>query len=334
MKRVEVALFPFLCGTLLAVAGLDESLERMEQTFEKQVERFEADLAKKTQSLNATYVRSLRKLETIIQEKGELDPLLAVRRERERFVKERSLGRDEVSKGVPELARVQRAFLESLETERIATADKVLDMAERYKKSLGRLQSRLTREGDLDGALRVKKVVSDVPDLPAVASASFVKADSVGGVAEKTPEPAPELAPAPEAKPEVPTTEPFGAAARERLRREEEDGARETIRRKYVEYIFAVGDREFGKAVTYMDPRFIEKVGADAMKPFLEKYVPHIEKMRAAGIEVDGGKVILNLTTGTATNVPRFRVSGGSWDAGDPSKWVRVKEDWYLMMGD
>jgi len=312
MSRKLFAAAVILCGAALlcTAKAQDTSLQQLVEIFNQQVESIETEHAKKTRSLQSDYMRSLSKLEAMLQKKGKLDPLMAVQGERRRFAKDPVLGTSGVSEAVPELKRVQQAFLESLKAERIAKSQRVIALADHYKRSLGSLQSRLTKEGRFEEALRVREVANGVPSLPVVVSAESLKAASAGGAREAERKPAPV---AERSHPEANTD----------LGKVEEDLARQTIRRKYEEYIIALGNRDFAKAVTYMDPRFTGRVGLDVIEPHPEKYAAPIAGMRAAGVEMDGGEVVVDLSNGTATNIPRFGVAD-SWKDGDPAAWVRV----------
>ena len=156
LRRVFTGLL--LC--LLSVGGTSEAAEGeagrkwedLRKKYESASSEIQAKFEKDRSDLGGKFVGALEKLETELQQKGDLETLLEVRKERELFSGSGTLGAD----GPSELARIRTVY----ETSRapIDTGERAarLRLMEAYLRQLEALQTELTHAGAIETAIAVK----------------------------------------------------------------------------------------------------------------------------------------------------------------------------------
>jgi len=113
LRRFVAALLlcTVLSGGGSAVEGneLIRKWEELREKFDIAASEIRSKFEKDRSDLGGKFVGALQKLEAGLQEKGALDDLLAVQKERELFVKSGSLGSD----GIADLSRLRTLYTES-----------------------------------------------------------------------------------------------------------------------------------------------------------------------------------------------------------------------------
>lgn len=118
------------------------------------------------------FAASLGALEKAYQRAGDLENLLLVRRERERFVEEQAPGLMIVSDACPELASRQQSYIEKQERIKQERSKGFEDVRARFRSSMLSLQKALTKEGRIEEALAISDELERVEATVALEEAS------------------------------------------------------------------------------------------------------------------------------------------------------------------
>lgn len=139
-------------------AEKEKSQPELRDAYTATVARIQAKSAEDRKELGANYVNALKKLEASLQREGNLDGVLAVKGEREEFEKSTALGDNELPILVAARARYQAALapIRTRENNELARA------GDAYIRQLNAMQVSLTKAGNLDAAIAVKKEIEDV----------------------------------------------------------------------------------------------------------------------------------------------------------------------------
>jgi len=148
---------------------VDQHLVRLEKTFETELEKVKKQHVMGRQALKKGYAENLFSLKQKFEEAGNLEPLLVVVEEQERFAGEQTV--DRVAEETPDyLQRIQDHYVRRSAELDLARSRRIYDLAGLYAKALKRLQDSYTRKVEIDDALKVKAVriaLSDHEDVSA-----------------------------------------------------------------------------------------------------------------------------------------------------------------------
>jgi hypothetical protein len=144
-----------LAGTA-AQQAYAQSVERTKTQFEGALRQLEREYADSVKTYRDKYVKSLDGLETQFTDAGKLEPVLALRAERDRFKAENAAS-PSLRNAPKDLAHLQTRFIEVLKGARKKHADRALALLTQYLKKLEELQTELVRKKRIDDALAVKQ---------------------------------------------------------------------------------------------------------------------------------------------------------------------------------
>jgi hypothetical protein len=146
----------FIGISTCAVAQTSSELELAKKTYKDALGRITGDTTD-LQALSSSYLKSLEKLAQTLQKAGNLNGLIAVGNEKDRFVK------DGTAPSVPgpeipaELAALESAYIKDLKSIEAGRAGKIVALVDTYDASLEKLQKKMTVEGKIDVAMEVKQ---------------------------------------------------------------------------------------------------------------------------------------------------------------------------------
>jgi hypothetical protein len=146
-----------------------ESLRNILDRSLRKIEREYSSLGQRT-----AYDKSLVARAEEFKAEGDLESLLAINKERERLKNERtvpSLSEENLPGAVVE---VRAAYHKRVAETSLAKSRKVVSLANNYVKRLRTMQSRLTREGNLEEAIKVRTEIDRVQGSSDVSAARFV----------------------------------------------------------------------------------------------------------------------------------------------------------------
>jgi len=101
------------------------------------------------------HIAALKDLEMTYQQSGELKALLAVRKERERFIRDPSVPAIVLVSTPAKLRSLQQSYIERYNGLSSEQESKIDDLTEKYLRALEKLQKDLTRQGKIESALAV-----------------------------------------------------------------------------------------------------------------------------------------------------------------------------------
>lgn len=313
------------CGGAPAQEPVTGQLGRLQRTYDAELQKLVEGVARRQAALAQQYAKSLAALEQSAQKEGVLEKVLAVRKEKERFAAAGAVEPADHARAYPDLLKLQTGFAAADGTLRVERARGTAGLADLLDAALKKLQTRLTQEGKLDDALAVKQASDALRQRPEVTEAAFVLAEADVAGKAAPPTPAATKADAPKAAEAEPAA---SGAVGEGTRKSEKQ-----IAKRYERFCAALADEDLDKAVTYMDPRVVSLAGKEAITPHLAKMVPYLKGAKAAGIDIDAGRVEVDSAKGEGVNRPRFWINN-TWQQGDPTYWVRVEDEWYVDCRD
>jgi hypothetical protein len=140
-------------GSVASAGELTAKWEQLQGKFATATSDIRAKFEKERSDLGDKFVGALQKLESGLQEKGELEALLKVRKERELFASAGTLGTEEI----PDLSRLRKLYTDSRDPIDRSEKEEVVRLMQAYLQQLETLQTELTRAGEIETAVLVKK---------------------------------------------------------------------------------------------------------------------------------------------------------------------------------
>ena len=157
-----------LCVASLPVHGqLPAAVTNYGREFAKDVARFRADYAAETNRIPAKYIRDLEALRAKFQEAGDLDGLLAVKKELERYRKAKTeeadpfeavpeMTADVIVQTPTELGNLQRQYISRFSEAAATLKNNISERGEKYRAQIKSMQTALTKAGKIDEAIAVR----------------------------------------------------------------------------------------------------------------------------------------------------------------------------------
>jgi hypothetical protein len=149
----------FLATLLFGAAPvqLPEGFVTARASYREQTVRLEADATAKLRALDENYLRSLEALDADFKAKGELDPLLEVRKETERFKARRVVTTFNIVTTPPTLGTLQQQYIDTRAAVEHNRKLGLARLAQAYLDNLDKLKRALTQQDKLDAAVAVQK---------------------------------------------------------------------------------------------------------------------------------------------------------------------------------
>lgn len=307
-------------GALLACTGIADGAasKQLEATFQEQLIDIQQHQAESRVRLEGEYKQALDRLQQELQEAALLDALVTVRDETDRFARERTVGPADLVSAPVALLGVQNSFLAAEDRISVTRARSIRELAGFYTKTLQREIDRLTRTGDVDGALALRTVQAGLPRRQVVADAErILKAYDLQQAALAPPKPDP--------------AEPTGALlpAEPETANLFQGSDRRRIGDRYEELTQHILDSNWAATSAYVNPRRIEREGAQWTELRFKLLQPWLQLARAAQARLTPGEIDVDETGEHAVQIPVIR--GPNWrKKGDPATWIKVDGDWYL----
>ena len=157
-----------LCVASLPAHGqLPAAVTNYGREFAKDVARFRADYAAETNRIPVKYMRDLEALRAKFQEAGDLDGLLAVKKEIERYRKAKTeeadpfeavpeMTADVIVQTPAELGNLQRQYIARFSEAAATLKSNISERGEKYRAQIKSMQTALTKAGKIDEAIAVR----------------------------------------------------------------------------------------------------------------------------------------------------------------------------------
>lgn len=198
-------IFALLCSIFPCVA---DDLTTLRDVYNKNLQQIITQQAEAIQKVYAGFGKQLDEMESAAQASGNLDGLMAIRKEKERFSRDRTVSPVLAGSTNPEVAEriaAAKSKLESLEEEK---SRKIIGLTNLYIKKLEDMKVELTKKGEIEGAMAIKTEQAEVNARPEVADANFSLAASATGKKQDAVTPTVPEAPAPPPSPAIPLATP------------------------------------------------------------------------------------------------------------------------------
>lgn len=304
-------------------AELHPRIAALSQTYETQLGRIRNDKIDSLLELQGQYLNSLVSIEMRLRQNGELDPLLALNREKERFEQERTVSSLDLVAGPEELASLQKKFMASMDSRNASEASKIKTLASQYEGSLMTLQQRLTEEGDLNGAIAAKKEREHVSMRPEVTASEFALAESSARSIRE------DAATRSTVRETEPVRQPSWVTGANDKKYTSSDRSR--IEKRFKELCSLISDNNWDKTVDYIDPETVRDKGAKQVAPQLKLMSTIVRISEKRDMNLKAGAIEIDQDAGTAEVVPKVW-RGSEWGDLDPTYWKLVDGDWYMSI--
>jgi len=264
--------------------------------------------------LNRIYAESMAKLSKKAQADGDLDALVTLQAETKRFSEKGTVTESDLSNGSAELRKLQQSFISSRERAAEGGAKAIVAVADRYDAALAELQEKLTRDGNIEAALAIKKERSQLIQHPDVSAAKFALADTEWRQRPKGPPPSTPTPP----KPAPSATTPA-----------EHEGA---IRKRHRTFYQAVAMRNVGTAMRFVHPEHVRMKRPSVMTR-LKQVMELVRTLKKVGLMqhlTEPPEVTLKGNKEAIVPTPFVQSTRYGPRQNPPSRWVYLEGDWYI----
>jgi hypothetical protein len=315
-------------GFLLAVdvfAQLTDGkaeIARLRDTYSTESKKLvEAEMSSLT-SAHDFFLQSLKKMEESYQAQGNLDTLLIVRTERERFEKERTLTDKHMTSTVPGLLTAQKSFLDMTSKTPLYHARRMLALITMYDSNLSRLQTQLTKEGDIPMAQEIKKERDNIQNLPELISAKKIVQE-----ADAAAKSAPTAAPAVTAANEPPKT-----LGTDKIQKKYSGKPEVQVRKRFKEIASLAQDQNWEKAAAYVDPEFTKQMGQNVVTMILRMKFGMFKMAEGkSNVDIHVDSIAMDESGLAATLVPELVFNNRKHNM-ERIDWVEVAGEWYIKL--
>ena len=297
--------------------------DRLRATFQGELQKItDSDLADRL-TIQGQYLKNLDRIEKEFQAAGQLEPLLAIRNERTRFEADRDITPTGMA-AIHELKASQATFLRDRDALPLAQARRMVTLALQYDQSLEKLQTTLTKKGEVDAAIDVKKERDGLGYMPAIQNARAVVAEADAKARTEKPvmKPQTPMRPAPA------TPQPVKAA--EKTLKKYSGKPEFYIRARFEKFCDTLLDQDWDKATAFADPVFIKRRGVDGVIMRLRLLFPFLQAIaRLPQVKIKGGDVKFDPSGKAAMLTPKIW-QNNQWRELPSQRWVEVDGDWYI----
>ena len=161
-SAIRTIAFASLLLTCAAAAADDARLKVARQNYDKQLKTINDNSVRRTSGWPAKYKAQLTSLQNTFQGSGDLDGLIAVRHELNRFDRAAAIPEDSVVTAPAELAALQKTYLAVASQKDPIKNKEIVDLVGKYVAHLERLKMALTKTGDVASALAAKSEIERV----------------------------------------------------------------------------------------------------------------------------------------------------------------------------
>jgi hypothetical protein len=174
---LSLAILLSFAGAVCAAPKGDELFAAIKLRYEETEKAIEQEYADYKANCIAACRKNLQTLQTNYQKKGNLEAVMAVRSEIERFNKDKTIPRDQPEDLLPAIKNIRQAYVTRTAKAVQQRNRKTKRLHEQQVKRLEKLKTDLVRKGDIDTALKVKEEIEKV---------SFVLADFISKMPEQS----------------------------------------------------------------------------------------------------------------------------------------------------
>lgn len=290
---------------------------RLKASFESELQKVSDVDSMSIADAQKKHIAAMKDLQKKVQLAGKLEPMLAIKKEVERFSQEKSIKPDAVSADIPELQALQKSYLQEVEKLKFVKADKIMALVPKYDQSLKALQETLTKKGQIEAAIEVKKERDSVKDHPVITAARGAQDERQAR--EKAVAAAIPVRPTDDKKTGTPVVKKkyIGAST-------------SYISQRFSDLVKAVSRQEWHKASEYVLPTFVEEKGKENIRWPLSGLFPYAPALQDPKNRIKADVMMDKEKEGKEANVfPKLWVFN-RWVDVKGCRWVEVDGDWYV----
>jgi hypothetical protein len=194
MHGLRISAMGFLIGlaTALPAVAADSAVASIKSVYEKSLQKIEQDAAADMAARSGQYVRLLEQAMKALQANGDLDGLLAIRKEKERFELQKKVPENPPPDTPAQVAKIQADYRKLVADAEVAKNRQIVTLTDTYIGKLDGLKKDFTMLGKMDDAIQLKGEVDKALSSAVYTAAKFALADQeTKSVAKTTPDPAP-----------------------------------------------------------------------------------------------------------------------------------------------
>ena len=162
-----------LCFPLLAVEDTTGELASLRKIYEQALKKIQNDYTTREIEWPRKYVKALKVYQGEKQKKGDLEGWSAAEKEIKRFEGVRQIPEDALVAGPRDLEALQVKYRNLRASYKLTKCRKISALSGKYVDRLKSEQKKLTRAGEIEGALLVKTEMERVKSTTAVTAAEF-----------------------------------------------------------------------------------------------------------------------------------------------------------------
>ena len=295
-------------------------LDRGQATFENGLAKIkESDQARRN-VLAKQYLQKLTGLAANYKSSGNLDPLIAVRTEKQRFTDEKDVAGTAPAEFPPLLARLYDGYSKLFEEQQQTYSKDITSFVGKYDLSLKNLQAKYTKVDLIEDALLVKEKRAEIAALPFIMDARALVETTESqqrDLQRQRAQMREDQTVAPAAPGDVPNI--FKGSDKKR------------IGDRYDEFIDTLMDEDYEGAAKLVDPDKIEKTGTAVVAAALKSFGPGLQVLKKLGAKFRTGKISIADNGKEAVQIPVLNGPSDNKDA-DPVNWTKVRGEWYLQL--
>ena len=307
----------------------NKELFRIKTTYEKEIQKLSSPDLQEIVTEQDKYLAALKSIQKKVQSAGNLEKLLAVNKEIDRFSLSRKVDADDLSKDLPDLVPFQNSYMRATGKLSAERARKIVALADNYEKALDTLQVSLTKKDDIRGAVEVKTEKDFLTNSAELmeARALIIEIDAQEArekPSEKNVEELPN-----QQKPAEKEPAKTAAGSTTPVRKKYTGNPEKRISQRFDDLSKYILKQDFFQASKLADPAAVKEADVNKLRqsfmdifPFLQLPSNPSRKLRIASLTMTD-------KPDTATLVPELW-AGYQWNALPVTKWIETEGDWYL----
>lgn len=317
-----------LCFVLVTLsAGIchafPDKLNEYRNTYEESLTKIDAQYTKALLDLQKKHIQNMQALQDTMQKKGLLDATLAVKREIERFTDEPVIDTTRPS-SIPELKILQDDYLKKTAGIPLSKSQQIIELAGKYDAALESYQVTLTKNGQLEDAITVKKEREEATRRREIASARFIVAEA--GPSE--PAEAPKKNNLLEIDPEP---EPIQTPQTRTTTKKWTGSTDNYIKRRFDKLGDCVKEMDLASAKEYVDPGILATSNDHIINSQLRAKFDIFRMEDTKKVKLGVEKITLNEDETSATLIPKVYFNN-RWHTLNAQEWVLIEGDWYISL--
>ena len=155
------------------VAAVPSNLESAKKEYDSAISAANRYCRNKAQALGREYAKTLNKLQDNAQAKGDLDSVMAIKAEKDRYRKEGTVTESDLSSSSAALKSVQIQFLKASIGFEIDKNERIVSITKTHEAVLAALEKELTKQGNFDEAVKVRDEREKISSSPVISQTEY-----------------------------------------------------------------------------------------------------------------------------------------------------------------